>query len=104
MRIDSTAPTAPTECPSADLGAAYTAGRWLPTALLIALPSATSPTKSAGRVGVDVVDVGRLQTCELDCPGHRMAGLFAVGVSATIWNPSEVTRSSHDAGRDVGAT
>ena len=43
VRMDSTAPTAPTEWPSADLGA-YTAGRCEPSALLIALPSATSPT------------------------------------------------------------
>src|ERR1700704_744172 len=90
VKMDSTAPTAPTEWPSADLGA-YTAGRCEPSALLIAMPSATSPTD---------VPVACALTWSIslgDSPASWIALDIACpacspfGSGATMWKPSEVT-------------
>ena len=103
VRIDSTAPTAPTEWPKRRLRRIH--GR---------LVAAERPVDrhrfryiadhGSGRVRVDVVDVAGRQTRELDRPGHRVPGLLAVGIRRHDVEPVRRDARSHQTAENVGPT
>ena len=83
VAIVSTAPAAPSRCPSIDFGAVTSA--WSPMAALIAIASATSP------VGVEVACAFTETTSAGSSPASRSASVIAraaplpLGSGAVMW-------------------